>query len=137
MRAKRHEATIEARRKAVAANLIGGLNYRDMAEVLDCSIGTISKDVKVILQRLKEDQVTAARDCIAIEVRRLDKLLNTLWARALSGDLKTIETAMKVMEQRTKLLGLEGKGGLVGDEAKKQLVVPTVEEDKGRVDGER
>ena len=73
MSRKNQEAEIELRRKKVAANLIGGLNYRELAETLDVSIATISKDVKVILGRWRHDQVASADDWVQLELRRLER----------------------------------------------------------------
>jgi len=53
------QAEAEERRKKVAANLLAGLNYRDMAEALNIGIGTISGDVKMILKRLRADKSCA------------------------------------------------------------------------------
>jgi len=50
------QAEAEERRRKIAANLLAGLNYRDMAEALNIGIGTISGDVKMILKRLRVDQ---------------------------------------------------------------------------------
>ena len=52
------KAEIENRRtEVVAANLLAGLNYRDMASGLDVSLGTIANDVKIILGRWQKEQV--------------------------------------------------------------------------------
>lgn len=107
MSRKTEQAQIELRRKTVAANLIGGLNYRDLAETLGVSIGTISNDVKVILSRWRREQMRAADDWVQLEVRRLDKMLNTIWNSVVAGDLACMDRALKIMERRAKLLGLD------------------------------
>jgi len=43
----------------------------------------------------------------ALELLRLDELLNALWDTAIAGDLKAVDRVLKVMERRAKLLGLD------------------------------
>ena len=107
MSRKSREAEIEQRRKKVAANLLGGLNYREMAEVFGVAIGTISGDVAIILGRWRRDQVATVDEWIQIEARRLDKALNAIWDSVLAGDAQAIDRMIKIMERRSKLLGLD------------------------------
>jgi hypothetical protein len=107
MSRKNQEAEVELRRKKVAANLLGGLNYRQMAEALGVSIGTISSDVKIILGRWQREQVKDADDYVQMELVRLDRALNAIWDRVLEGDLKAIETMLKIEERRARLLDLD------------------------------
>lgn len=107
MSRKNQEAEVELRRKKVAANLLGGLNYRQMAEALGVSIGTISSDVKIILGRWQREQIKDAGDYVQMELVRLDRALNAIWDRVLEGDLKAIETMLKIEERRARLLGLD------------------------------
>lgn len=107
MSRKSEEAQIELRRKTIAANLIGGLNYRDLAETLGVSIGTITNDVKIILGRWRREQVDDVGDWVQLEVRRLDKMFNTIWNNVIAGDLASLDRALKIMERRAKLLGLD------------------------------
>lgn len=44
---------------------------------------------------------------LAQELRRLDALLLVVWTQVVMGDAKAIETALKISERRTKLLGLD------------------------------
>lgn len=46
-------------------------------------------------------------ELLALEVQRLDQLQTAVWDAALSGDLKAVETTIKLIQARTKLLGLE------------------------------
>jgi len=107
MSRKNKSAAIEDRRKQVAANLLGGLNYREMAEALNVSIGTIASDVKMIMGRWGREQVAEISEWAAIENRRFDRLLNAIWDRAVDGDNNAIDRAIKICESRRKLLGLD------------------------------
>lgn len=42
----------------------------------------------------------------ALEALRLDRLQLVVWDRALAGDLRAIDSALAIMAQRAKLLGL-------------------------------
>lgn len=45
----------------------------------------------------------------ALELRRLDELLSSLWPAALAGDDKAANLAVRLMERRAKYLGLDAK----------------------------
>lgn len=107
MSRKTNAAQIEFRRQKVAANLIGGMNYREIAAALGVSIGTVASDVKIIFARWKGEQVQSAEQWIALELRRCDRLINTLWNDATDGKPGAIDRVLKVMERRAKLLGLD------------------------------
>ena len=106
----------EIRRQKVAANLLAGLNYRAMAEAMGVSIGTIAGDVKVILNRWQKEQVGVVDQVMQIELTRLDRALNAIWANVLAGDDKAINNLLKIMERRAKLLGMDKISGMTEDE---------------------
>jgi len=107
MSRKNQQAEVELRRKKVAANLVGGLNYREMAETFGVSISTISKDVGIILGRWQREQVGSTGEWVQVELRRLDKALNAIWNKVLEGDPLAIDRMLKIMERRARLLGLD------------------------------
>lgn len=100
-------AAREHRRKQVAANLLAGLTYREMAEAFGVSLGTIKNDVDFVMQHWQREQVTAATDYITLQERRLDRALNAIWERVLAGDDKAIAAMLKIEERRAKLRGLD------------------------------
>ena len=116
MRKKVSMAEREIRRQKVAANLLAGLNYRAMAEAMGVSIGTIAGDVKVILNRWQKEQVGVVDQVMQIELTRLDRALNAIWANVLAGDDKAINNLLKIMERRAKLLGMDKISGMTEDE---------------------
>lgn len=103
---KQRELEIEARRKVVTANLLAGLNYRDMTVPLEVSLGTIANDVKVVIRRLRESQVTNYADIVAMEMRRLDTAINAIWSKVQEGNFQAITILMMLQNQRAKYLGL-------------------------------
>ena len=95
------------RRKQVAANLLAGLTYREMAEAFGVSLGTIKNDVDYVMAHWQREQVTAATDYVTLQERRLDRALNAIWERVLAGDDKAITALLKIEERRAKLRGLD------------------------------
>lgn len=107
MSRKNKEAEAEDRRRIVAANLVAGGNYRDIAEVAKCSIGTVARDVEIILGRWRREQISAMDDWITLQCRRLDASINFLWPKIKEGDPTAIGRMQAVMEQQGKFLGYE------------------------------
>jgi hypothetical protein len=46
-------------------------------------------------------------EAIRVEEERLDTLQDGIWDRALAGDARAVEVALKVLERRARLLGLD------------------------------
>ena len=106
-----HKTRIEVRRQKVFANLLSGLSYRQMGEALGCSIGTISRDVQVVLGRLKKQQIQDADEWVQIELSRVDAALNAIWnivigAGDIERDLGAVDRMVKLLELRCTYLGL-------------------------------
>jgi hypothetical protein len=106
-KSKEKAAEIELRRKKVATNLLAGLSYRAMAEALGVSLGTVAADVKFGVGRWQREQVSQGAEVIGLETTRLDRALNAIWDQVLAGDKGAINTMLKIMERRAKLLRLE------------------------------
>ena len=102
---KEQELELEKRRAIVASNLLAGLNYRDMAVALGVSLGTVANDVKIILERWREEQVRTLGDITEIELRRLDTMLNAVWGDAKAGKLGHIDRVIRIDERRARILG--------------------------------
>lgn len=107
MTRKADAAERELRRRQVAANLLAGLNYREMADALGVSLGTVKNDVEAIIKRWQSEQVEATGDYLNLVERRLDRALNAIWDGVLSGDPKAIMAMLRIEERRAKLLGLD------------------------------
>jgi hypothetical protein len=101
------KAEIEHRRAKVAANLLAGLNYRDIAEALGVSLGTIAADAKAVLKRWQQEQVQSLEARRTVEERRLDRAVNAIWNAVLQGDLAAVDAFRKLSERRSRLIGLD------------------------------
>lgn len=103
---KERELEIEKRRAIVAANVLAGLNYRDMAKQLNVSLGTIANDVKVVARRYREEQISEYADIVQLEIRRIDTALNGIWDGVKAGDRDSVAMLVMLQNQRAKYLAL-------------------------------
>lgn len=104
---KAEELAIAERRAKVAANLLGGLSQRQMAEALGVSTSTIKLDVAAILEEYREQRIEKIEKLKELENVRLNRALNAIWNQVLAGDLEAIDRFLKISDARRKLLGLD------------------------------
>lgn len=71
-----------------------GVAARDSVETL------IDKATRIISDHEKEE-------ILQLELNRLDALQSAVWGMAMGGDLKAVDSALKIMAHRSKLLKLE------------------------------
>lgn len=62
------------------------------------------KAVDAGLRKTLQEPADQLRD---LEVARMDVMLNSIWPRVLKGEPRAIEVAIKVLERRARLLGLD------------------------------
>jgi transposase len=102
------DVEIEARRARVASMLLGGVtSQRAIAESLNASEATISRDVKAIE---KQWQASAVQDIAAAkgkDLERTERLIAALWNDARNGKWLATDRVLNLMQHRAKLLGLE------------------------------
>jgi hypothetical protein len=104
---QRAEIEREDRRKKVAANLLAGLNYREIADALGVSVGTVSGDVALLVRRWRAEQVNDVGEWQALNVKRLDRAINAIWGEVADGNLSAIDRLQKLIEQQGRLLGFD------------------------------
>lgn len=98
-----------AKRRADAIRLrLAGVDYETIAQRLGYSSRqSASKDVCRAIDNYRHEEEAAVETWREIESQRLDRLQAAAWPAAAKGDLKAIETVLKVIAQRSKLLGLD------------------------------
>lgn len=102
------QALVSKRRAQAIALRMAGMDYATIAERLDYgSPQAASKDLFRALRSYREEEEAKVEEWRQLESQRLDRLQAAAWAKALKGDLKAIETVLKVISQRSKLLGLD------------------------------
>lgn len=94
----------ERQRKALEARKAGA-SYDQIARQLGYA-GTSSahKAVTSALRKLIQEPADELRH---LELTRLDALLIVVWQQAMKGSLPAIDRAIRLMERRAKLLGLD------------------------------
>ena len=85
-----------------------GMSMQRIADTLNCSVQTISNDLRHLLHELVQlsaDQVAEHRQ---LELERLDALWAAIYPDAIKkGNVWKIDRCLAIMERRAKLLGLD------------------------------
>lgn len=103
---KEAAAAREIRRTQVLANVLAGVPYRNIAQALGCCAGTVAHDVKIVLERMQQEQEWLGSLYANLELRRLDTALTGIWSRVREGDLYAIDRLLAIMDRRAKYLRL-------------------------------
>ncbi|MCY0917048.1 hypothetical protein OS965_02505 [Streptomyces sp. H27-G5] len=100
-------ATAERRGKAIRMK-IEGATYTEIAEELGYSSrGSACVDVRRALEKHVIEEGLAVEAWRELELARLDILQQSIWPEAKDGNPRAIETALKILDRRAKLLGLD------------------------------
>lgn len=108
-RSKTKKATLvaeEKRQKAIDLRR-KGYSYREIAAEIGATHGYCYKLVSQALKRIREETNEIAEDARQLELDRLDKLWMHAYQAVEAGDIGAIDKAVKVMDRRSKLLGLD------------------------------
>lgn len=93
--------------KAVALRL-AGLDFQSISDQLGYTNRSVAaQDVDRAISARIEDGTRSIDELREMELLRLDRLQAAAWAKALAGELKSIELVMKIIDRRCKLLGLD------------------------------
>lgn len=86
----------------------GGMTFRAIADELGYrSEQAAYKAVKTGLQKTLREPADELR---TLEAERLDRLLEGLWEKAISGDTWSVDRVLNIMKRRAELLGLDSTG---------------------------
>jgi hypothetical protein len=81
-----------------------GMSYRQIADVFHYETEVpVRALLKKAIETGKSEDQSILRE---LELARLDRLTQAIWPAAVSGDLKAVETSIKLMDMRAKLMGL-------------------------------
>lgn len=84
-----------------------GATFTEIGEALGINRSAAHKAVSRALDelaQLAEGEVVSLR---ALELDRLDALQRSVWTQAMDGALPAVDRVLKIMERRSKLLGLD------------------------------
>jgi hypothetical protein len=131
---------VERRRAAVRLR-IEGKSWQEIADLLGYdSKGGACKDVSRALQAAITDLALPLEEYRQLELDRLDAMQEALWPKVLDGDTKAIDTALRLMDRRAKLLGLDAptrtEGVLTLDVIEAGIAALTAQVDAARTQAE-
>jgi hypothetical protein len=104
---KNDQIDIEDRRAKALELRKGGSSYRAIAKKLNTDVATAYKDVDVALKSLVQMNTASASELREIELERLDAMLLSISDNLKNGHLGAIDRALRIMERRARLLGLD------------------------------
>lgn len=107
MARKQAKGMTKERRERAAESLAlreGGATYEQIGKRLGVSTKRAWEDVQDALKEITREPAEAA---LKMELRRIDSLWRTAYLQAKNGDLKAMNTALQIMDRRTRLLGLD------------------------------
>ena len=92
---------------------LGGTSHQEIAEALGYkgARSVIAAIQNIVEKAMREVSVDRKSEVIELELDRLDALQNAVWGIAMTGDYKAIDTALKIMSHRAKLLSLGEDSG--------------------------
>ena len=86
---------------------VHGHNFRQIAKALNCAVSKAHSLVASAMAAEREGISQAKADYVELELTRLDKYLGVLAKKIEGGDVRAVDTALKVADRRAKLLGLD------------------------------
>ena len=96
----------ELRREALFLRSTGA-SFAAIGKALGVSKSAAFKAVNSALQALRDEITEQAKLLQAQEAERLNQLQRGVWSDAIAGNVVAIQTVLKIMERRAKLLGLD------------------------------
>ena len=108
-----------------------GHDWNEIAKIVGYANGKVAAvevrryvtEVATILTKEQREEV------LSLELDRLDSLLNAVWDNAMTGDTKAVDSALRVINTRAKLLGLELLSQTAGNVTNNTVVVTGNTED--------
>jgi hypothetical protein len=97
-----------ARRRTLAVQMkLAGATWQQIADRLGyASRGAAHTDVGRALAAQLEEQNEVVEELRHLEVMRLNRLQVAAWTDAINGDLRAIDTCLRIIAHRCRLLGL-------------------------------
>lgn len=104
---KAQQAKTRERRINAIQLYLSGADWEQIARRLGyASRGAAFTDVNRALEEQVVELSSALEVLRKVEAARLDRLQSAIWVQALGGDLRAVETALRISDRRALLLGL-------------------------------
>jgi hypothetical protein len=98
---------IADRRTKLLQMRLAGVDFTTIADRLDYSSPAAArKDFTRTMRETLDLEQETANELREVELQRLDRLQAAAWAEAARGELKAIETVLRVIDRRCRILGL-------------------------------
>lgn len=105
---KSRQVEISQRRHQAVQMRTAGVSPTVIAERLGYSgAAAVSKDIDRALQRAAKQEHLASEHLLRLEIDRLDRIMAALWPKVIKADVSACETALKTINRRAALLGLD------------------------------
>lgn len=101
------QAQREARRERVAEMTLHGYTIRQIGASLGVNHSTVVNDQKILRAEWAALRTEAHEQLVWIQQARLEQLERKLAPAVEQGDAKAIDQALKVLDRRARLLGLD------------------------------
>ena len=102
------QAIAAVKRAKVIEAVAQGATYEDAAK--QAGYANRSGAFKAFWKAMDHREAEAVEDHRALELARLDALQVPLWDKAMNGDVKAAGMVLKIIEARSRLLGLDKQG---------------------------
>lgn len=95
-------------RQAKVVELVrAGYSQRQVAARLSISQAQVRRDVAAIRKEITQFAAQTLEAFRAMEIDRLEQMQQSIFPRAVDGDLKAIDAMLRIMQRRAALLGLD------------------------------
>lgn len=134
---KAQRAATAARRAQAISLRLAGVDYETIAAKLGyASRAAAYVDIDRALAANKAEEDAAKETLREVEAMRLDRLQAAVWSDATKGDTRSVDSALKIIAQRCRLLGLDAPTRTrieIIDEDVARLLVDQLEADFARL----
>jgi hypothetical protein len=98
-------AEVRKTEEDVMALRVKGLSFAKIDKTLD--ISNSARVFRRAIQRAGENQTYVRAEAIRLEAERMDALQEGIWDRAVNGDSRAVEVALRILERRANMFGLD------------------------------
>lgn len=104
--APRRVTASDRRRRALELRMAGS-SFADIGAALEISKQAAHQLVTAALRDIEAKTVETTDELRRLELERLDKMLIKVWQQVAQGNLGAVDRALRIMERRSRLLGLD------------------------------
>ena len=84
-----------------------GMPFRQIAAENDVSPQTVSSDIRIFVQQLKEEGLRHVEEYTIVQQERLAEAIKAIWPNVIAGRIDAINTLIRLLERESRLLGLD------------------------------